>query len=97
VTTVFQRVAGKRHLYRPPAGTTDAAPPVGIARAIKGDVALLEKSFAKYCGKRLTKGCCGKPAMAQFKMGIQIHSNDHRLPGRGLGGGSISLGYRQLA
>jgi hypothetical protein len=58
---------------------------------------LLEKSFAKYCGKPLTKSCGGKPAMAQFKMGIQIASDGHRVPGRGLGGGSVSLGHRQLA
>jgi hypothetical protein len=29
-------VAGKRLLYRPLTGTTDAPPPIGIARATKG-------------------------------------------------------------
>jgi hypothetical protein len=47
VTTVFQRLAGKRHLYRPLAGTTDAPPPVGIARAIKGDVAPAGEKFCE--------------------------------------------------
>jgi DNA-binding transcriptional LysR family regulator len=37
-TTVFELVAGKRLLYRPLTGTTDARPSVGIARATKGDV-----------------------------------------------------------
>ena len=37
-TTVFELVAGKRLLYRPLTGTTDAPPSVGIARATKGDV-----------------------------------------------------------
>jgi len=47
VTTVFKRVAGKRLLYRPLTGTTDAPPPVGIARATKGDVAPAGEKFCK--------------------------------------------------
>ncbi len=47
VTTVFKRVAGKRLLYRPLIGTTDAPPPVGIARATKGDVAPAGEKFCE--------------------------------------------------
>jgi hypothetical protein len=46
----FKRVAGKRLLYRPLTGSTDAPPPVGSARATSGDVTRLEKNFAKFCG-----------------------------------------------
>jgi DNA-binding transcriptional LysR family regulator len=45
VTTVFKRVAGKRLLYRPLTGTTDAAPSVGIARATKGEVTPAGEKF----------------------------------------------------
>jgi DNA-binding transcriptional LysR family regulator len=45
VTTVFKRVAGKRLLYRPLTGTTDAPPSVGIARATKGDVTPAGEKF----------------------------------------------------
>jgi DNA-binding transcriptional LysR family regulator len=37
-TTVFERVAGERLLFRPLTGAMDAPPSVGIARATKGDV-----------------------------------------------------------
>jgi DNA-binding transcriptional LysR family regulator len=47
VTTVFKRVAGKRLLYRPLTGTTDAPPPIGIARATKGDVAPAGEKFCE--------------------------------------------------
>lgn len=47
VTTVFERVAGKRVIYRPLTGTTDAPPPVGIARAPKGDVAPAGEKFCE--------------------------------------------------
>ncbi len=45
--TVFKRVAGKRLVYRPLIGTTDAPPPVGIARATKGDVTPAGEKFCK--------------------------------------------------
>jgi hypothetical protein len=38
LTTVFRSVAGKRLLFRPLTGMTDAPPSIGIARATKGDV-----------------------------------------------------------
>jgi hypothetical protein len=44
LTTVLKRVAGKRLLFRPLSGTTDAPPSVGIARATKGDVTGSKKS-----------------------------------------------------
>ena len=44
-TTVFERVAGKRLLYRPLTGTTDAAPSIGIARATKGEVTPAGEKF----------------------------------------------------
>jgi DNA-binding transcriptional LysR family regulator len=47
VTTVFERVAGKRVIYRPLTGTTDAPPPVGIARAPKGDMAPAGEKFCE--------------------------------------------------
>jgi LysR family transcriptional regulator, benzoate and cis,cis-muconate-responsive activator of ben and cat genes len=47
VTTVFKRVAGKRLFYRPLTGTTETPPPVGIARATKGDVAPAGERFCE--------------------------------------------------
>jgi hypothetical protein len=38
--------------------------------------------------------CCGKRAIAQFEMGIQIHIDGYRLPGGTFGSGSVSLGHR---
>jgi len=47
VTTVFKRAAGKRLLYRPLTGTTEAPPPVGIARATKGHLAPAGEKFCE--------------------------------------------------
>jgi DNA-binding transcriptional LysR family regulator len=47
VHSVFKRVAGKRLLYRPLTGTTEAPPPVGIARATKGDLAPAGEKFCE--------------------------------------------------
>ena len=46
VTTIFKLVAGKRLLYRPLTGTTEAQS-VGIARATKGDVTPAGEKFCE--------------------------------------------------
>jgi len=40
-------VAGKRLLYRPLTGTTDAPPPAGIAGATKRDLTPAEEKFCE--------------------------------------------------
>jgi len=47
LSTVFKRVSGKRLLYRPLTGTKDAPPPIGIARATKGDVTPAGEKFCE--------------------------------------------------
>jgi DNA-binding transcriptional LysR family regulator len=46
LTTIFKRVAGKRLLYRPLAGTSETAT-LGIARATKGDVTPAGEKFCE--------------------------------------------------
>ena len=47
LTTIFKCVAGKRLLYSPLTGTTDAPPSIGIARATKGDVTPAGEEFCE--------------------------------------------------
>jgi DNA-binding transcriptional LysR family regulator len=51
LNTVFKRVAGKRLLFRPLIGTSDASPPVGIARATNGDVTPAREKFCEILRK----------------------------------------------
>jgi len=44
---VFKCVAGKRLLFRPLTGTSDAPPSIGIARATKGDVTPAGEKFGE--------------------------------------------------
>jgi len=57
-TTVLKRVAGKRLIYRPLTGTTEAQS-VGIARATKGDVTPAGERFCEILRKIFRSiGCC---------------------------------------
>lgn len=50
VTPILKPVAGKRLIYRALTSTTDAPPPIGIARASNGDVTPAGENFSKSCG-----------------------------------------------
>ena len=54
VSTVAKLVGGKRLLYRPLSGATDAQP-VGIARATKGDVTPAGERFCEIL-RRISRG-----------------------------------------
>ena len=58
-TTVLKHVAGKRLLYRPLTGTTEAQS-VGIGRATKGDVTPAGEKFCEILRKISHRGYCGK-------------------------------------
>ena len=59
VTTILKLVAGKRLLYRPLTGTTEAQS-VGIARATKGDVTPAGERFCEILRKISGWSDCGK-------------------------------------
>ena len=63
-TTVLKRVAGKRLLYRPLTGTTEAQS-VGIGRATKGDVTPAGERFCEILRKISSGGTAAKPKPAR--------------------------------
>jgi LysR family transcriptional regulator, benzoate and cis,cis-muconate-responsive activator of ben and cat genes len=64
-TTALKRVAGKRLLYRPLTGTTEAQS-VGIARAANGDVTPAGEKFCEILRKVSHRGTAAKPRPASF-------------------------------
>ena len=65
VNTILKRVAGKRLLYRPLTGTTEAQS-VGIARIIKGDVTPAGERFCEILRKTSHGASAAKPKTARF-------------------------------
>lgn len=64
-TTVLKRVAGKRLLYRPLSGTTEAQS-VGIGRATKGDVTPAGEKFCEILRKISYRGPVARPGPAKY-------------------------------
>jgi hypothetical protein len=64
VTTVL-KLGGKRLLYRPLAGTTEAEA-VGITRATKGDVTPAGEKFCEILRKISGRSAAAKPKAARF-------------------------------
>ena len=64
-TTVLKRVAGKRLLYRPLSGTTEAQS-VGIGRATKGDVTPAGEKFCEILRKISYRGPAARPGPAKY-------------------------------
>jgi DNA-binding transcriptional LysR family regulator len=64
-TTVLKRVAGKRLLYRPLTGTTEAQS-VGIAHATKGDVTPAGERVCEILRKISDRATAAKPKPARF-------------------------------
>ena len=64
-TTVLKRVAGKRLLYRPLSGTTEAQS-VGIGRAAKGDVTPAGEKFCEILRKISYRGPVARPGPAKY-------------------------------
>jgi len=63
--TIFKLIAGKRLLYRPLTGTTEALS-VGIARATKGDVTPAGEKFCEILRKTSGTATATKPKPARF-------------------------------
>ena len=64
-TTVLKQVAGKRLLYRPLTGTTEAQS-VGIGRATKGDVTPAGEKFCEILRKISHRGTAARPGPAKY-------------------------------
>ena len=64
-TTVLKRVAGKRLLYRPLSGTTEAQS-VGIGRAAKGDVTPAGEKFCEILRKISYRGPVARQGPAKY-------------------------------
>ena len=69
VTTITKLVAGKRLLYRPLTGTTEAQS-VGIARATKGDVTPAGERFCEILRKISDRATAAKPQTKRFSKAL---------------------------
>ena len=74
---IFEHVTGKRLLYRPITGTTKMAP-IGIARALDGDVTPAGAKFCEILREISNRAPVAKPSRNGLDRGLSAnHSADH--------------------